>query len=144
MTITTRTALSSLLVAAVALPGAASAAAGGAAQAPDIGPQKTLSAGAVAPATIPGTGLKKGQKLRSGQKLVYRTVHIADSGTAQFSLTCGTAGSRLRGLGPSGEAIFNLDQRSSAYVGKRSVKLKAVAPKGASQASGTMFALCQR
>ena len=71
-------------------------------------------------------------------------MHVTDSGTAQFSLTCGTAGSRLRGLGPSGEAIFNLDQRSSAYVGKRSVKLKAVTPKGASQASGTMLALCQR
>lgn len=137
--------LTTVAIAAAALPGAAAAAQAGAAQAPDIGAQKTLTAGAVSPVTVPGTGLKKGQKLRKGQKLVSRTVELNDAKTARFTLSCGTAGSRLRGLGyaEGGKARFNLDGPSN-YVGKRSVKLRADSPKDISDARGTMYALCAR
>lgn len=137
--------LTTIAIAAATLPGAAVAAQAGAAQAPDVGAQKTLTAGAVSPITVPGTGLRKGQKLKKGQKLVSRTVALGDAKTARFTLSCGTAGSRLKGLGyaDGGQARFNIEG-SSNYVGKRSVRLRADAPKDAGDARGTMYALCAR
>jgi phage-related tail protein len=88
---TIRTALAALAV-AVAAPAVAAGAQAGAAQAPEVGAQKTLTAGKVAPVTIPGTGLKKGMKLKSGQKLVFRAIALGDSKTVRFTLSCGTAG----------------------------------------------------
>lgn len=142
---TIRTALTTLAVAAATVPAVAAGAQAGAAQAPEVGAQKTLTAGRTAPVTIPGTGLKKGMKLKSGQKLVSRTIAMGDSTTVRFTLSCGTAGLRLEGLGyaEGGKARFNLDG-SSDYVGKRSVKPRADAPKGVADAHGTMYALCAR
>lgn len=141
---TIRTALAALAV-AVTAPAVAAGAQAGAAQAPEVGAQKTLTAGKVAPVTIPGTGLKKGMKLKSGQKLVFRSIALGDSKTVRFTLSCGTAGSKLKGLGyaEGGKARFNLDGGSN-YVGKRSVKLRADAPKDVTDAHGTMYALCAR
>lgn len=141
-----RSAVTALTVAAVSVPAVAAAAQAGAAQAPDIGAQKTLTAGKVAPVTIPGTGLKKGMKLKAGQKLVFRTVTVHDGGTARFTLSCGAkASSRLKSLGHAegGKVRFNLDG-SADYVGRRSVKLRADAPRDVANASGTLYAFCAR
>jgi len=137
--------LTALAVAAATVPAVAAGAQAGAAQAPEVGAQKTLTAGKTAPITIPGTGLKKGMKLKPGQKLVSGTVAMGDARTVRFTLSCGMAGSTLKGLGhpEGGKARFNLDGGSD-YVGKRSVKLRADAPKGTTDARGTMYALCAR
>lgn len=139
-----RTAVTAAAIAATVPAGALAQA--GAAQAPEVSAQKTITAGKAAPVTIPGTGLKKGMKLKSGQKLVFRTVDVGEGTTARFGLSCGTTSkTRLKGLGfaEGGKARFQLDG-SIDYVGKRSVRLRANAPKGAASAGGTMYALCAR
>ena len=140
-----RTALAALALAGVTLPGTAIAQDVGAAQAPEVGPQKTLTAGKKAPATIPGTGLRKGMRIAKGTKLVSRTVAVSDGETVRFTLSCGKASTVLRGIGMAegGEAIVNLDQRPG-YLGKRSVKLKADAPRTSPDARTTAYALCAR
>lgn len=144
-TVITTAVITTAAIAAVAVPAGALAQAG-AAQAPEISAQKTLTAGRAAPVTIPGTGLKKGMKLKSGQKLVYRTVDVGEGTTARFTLSCGARSTtRLRGLGlAEGVKVrFQLDGPTS-YVGKRSVRLRANAPKDAASAGGSMYALCAR
>jgi hypothetical protein len=141
----TRPALAALALVGVMLPGTALAQTVGAAQAPDVGPQKTLTAGKKAPTTIPGTGLKKGMTIKKGTKLVSRTVAVSDGETVRFTLSCGKARTVLRGIGMAegGKAIVNLDGRGS-YLGKRTVTLKADAPRSSPDARTTAYALCAR
>lgn len=141
----TRTTLAAFAfaLAGVAVPGSAVAQSVGAAQAPDVGPVKTLTAGKKAPVTIPGTGLKKGMTIKKGTKVVSRAVTVADGETVRFTLSCGKGGSTFMGLGTGGEAIFNLDQRAS-YVGRRSVRLKADTARATGDSAGVMYGLCVR
>ena len=69
-----------------------------AADAPVVGSQKTSTA-RTAPATIPGTGIQKGERLPNGARIVYRDVTIEGSQIARFTIKA-PAGKRLRGLAP--------------------------------------------
>lgn len=134
---TTTKILTTLALAAVVAPGAALAAQSG-----DVGPQQTLKAGQKSPIRIIGTDVRKGDTLKKGQKLVFRTVEVQPGDTARFTISCGK-GYEHQGLTPTeGGPILNLDQKAS-YLGKRSVKLRADGEKGR-KARGTMYALCGR
>jgi hypothetical protein len=83
----------------------ASAGTAAAADAPVVSSQKTLSA-KTAPVTVPGTGIKKGQRLPSGARVVYRDVTLEGRQTVRLSLRarrqgdprpCSRRARRLRG-----------------------------------------------
>lgn len=70
-----------------------------AADAPVVSPQKT-SASRHSPVLIPGTGIKKGEVLPKGAKLIYRDVTVGPKQKVTFSL-----------LAPQGKTIRALAER---------------------------------
>jgi hypothetical protein len=113
-----------------------------AADAPVVGAQKTSSA-KTAPLTIPGTGVKKGERLPSGARLVYRDVTLEGKQTATFTIKA-PAGKRLRGLVPTeGQVGFAVVDRGS-YVGHQKVKVRTFAARNATgEISGRIYGLAR-
>lgn len=124
---------------AVALLGSAGVAT--AAEAPVVSAQSTMS-GSTAPVTVPGTGVKKGERLPKGARIVFRDVTL--EGKQQVRLTLkAPAGKRLRGL-----AVREIDKvgfvvvQKSSYVGRPKVQVRAfAAPKAEGEATGRIYAL---
>jgi hypothetical protein len=114
MTITSKLAAAAsvaLLAASVALLGASGVAA--AAGAPLVGAQHTSPA-RTAPVTIPGTGIKQGERLASGARLIYRDVTLEGKQKVTFTLKA-PSGKRLRGLVPkTGDVGFAPGSTSAA------------------------------
>jgi hypothetical protein len=105
--------------AAVALLAASGAAA---ADAPTVSSQKTLTT-KTAPVTIAGTGIKKGQRLPSGARIVYREVTLEDRQTVKLTLRA-PAGKTIRGLAPAGHVGFTVTDKGN-YVGAKKVGVRA-------------------
>jgi hypothetical protein len=111
-----------------------------AAQAPVVSAQKTSPA-TTAPLTIPGTGVKKGARLPSGARLIYREVTLEGAQKATFALRA-PAGKRLRGLVPSNDHVGFAVVDKGSYVGHKQVKVRAFAdPKAAGEVSGRIYGL---
>jgi hypothetical protein len=125
--------------ATVALLAAAGTAA--AADAPVVSSQKTLGA-KTAPVTIPGTGIKKGQRLRSGARVVYRDVTLEGGQTARLSLRA-PAGKTIRGLAPAGRVGFAVVDKGD-YVGRQRVTVRAFKdPNLAGEVTGRIYGLAR-
>lgn len=125
--------------AALALAGSGVAAA---ADAPIVGAQKTSPA-KTAPMTIPGTGVKKGDRLPRGARLIYRDVTLEGKQTAGRVVLRAPAGKTIRGL-----AVRDRDQvgfvvtDEGNYVGRRQVASRAfVNPRVAGEQTGRIYGL---
>jgi hypothetical protein len=107
---------------ALALAGTGVAAA---ADAPVVGAQKTSPA-KIAPLTIPGTGVKKGSRLPSGARLVYRDVTLEGKQKVARVVIRAPKGKTIRGL-----AVRDRDQvgfvvtDGGNYVGRKQVASRA-------------------
>jgi hypothetical protein len=134
--ITTRRVAGTCLVASLAMTGVAAAAAP-----PSVSKERTWT-GAKAPLTIPGTGVKKDARLPRGDRIVFRTVTLAEGQKLDLTITA-PAGKRLRGLAVAETARVAFTVVSPRnYVGHRSVKVKAfAAPHQTGTHSGRIFAL---
>ena len=124
---------------AVALLGSAGVAT--AAEAPVVSAQKTLS-GSKAPVTVPGTGVKKGERLPKGARIVFRDVTL--QGTQQVRLTLkAPAGKKLRGLAVrENDKVGFVVVHKGSYVGQAKVQVRAyAAPKTEDEATGRIYAL---
>ncbi len=108
--------------AALALAGSGAATA---ADAPVVGAQKTSSA-RTAPLTIPGTGVKKGERLPSGARLVYRDVTLEGKQTVSRVVIRAPKGKTIRGLAVRGadQVGFAVTDRGN-YVGRKQVASRA-------------------
>lgn len=112
-----------------------------AADAPVVGAQKTATA-RTAPATIPGTGVQKGERLPSGARIVYRDVTIEGNQIARFTIKA-PAGKRLRGLAPrEGSHVgFAVTSRGN-YAGRTKVSLRAYKnPHAGGEVTGRIYGL---
>ena len=110
-----------------------------AAQAPVISKEHTLRR-TTAPLTIPGTGVKKGDRLPSGDRIVYRTVTL-DRGQKPTFKVAAPAGKTLQGLA-NGAGLGFAVVSPRHYVGHRSVTVRAfAAPKASGRSSGRIYAL---
>jgi len=94
----------------------------GAADAPVVSSQKTLTT-KTAPVTIAGTGIKKGQRLPSGARIIYREVTLEDRQTVKLTLRA-PAGKTIRGLAPAGHVGFTVTDKGN-YVGRKKVGVRA-------------------
>jgi hypothetical protein len=134
--ITTRRVAGVCLVASLAMSGVAVAAA-----APSVSKERTWTR-AKAPLTVPGTGVKKGARLPRGDRIVFRTVTLAQGQKVDVKITA-PAGKRLRGLAvaENGRVEFTVVSPRH-YVGHRSVEVRAFAtPHTTGTHSGRIFAL---
>ncbi len=113
-----------------------------AADAPVVSAQKTLET-RTAPVTIPGTGVKKGEKLPSGARIIYRDVTLEGDQRTTARLLA-PKGSTLRGLAHregSQQVGFRVI-RPTNYGGKRRVFVRAHRlGKAATEGTGRIFAL---
>ena len=125
--------------AALALAGSGVAAA---ADAPVVGPQKTSTA-KTAPATIPGTGIEKGERLAKGARIVYRDVTLEGSQTVRKLVMRAPAGKRFRGLVPrEGDEIGFVVTTKGNYVGKARVTLRVYTdPNADGEQTGRIYGL---
>ena len=112
-----------------------------AADAPVVSAQKTSTA-RTAPLTIPGTGVKKGARLPSGARLVYRTVTLEGKQKTLLTIKA-PAGKTLRGLVPvEGSHVGFVVVKPVAYAGKRSVQVRAFGDnKVDGEVTGRIYAL---
>jgi len=111
-----------------------------AAEAPVVGPQKTSPA-KVAPLTIPGTGVHKGDTLPKGAKLVYRDVTMAKGQKPELTITA-PAGTKLRGLVPDDtKPVAFVVIGKGSYVGKTTVKVRAYLAPKTGEGTGRLYAL---
>ena len=135
MTITRKLTIATT-VAALAVSGVAAAA-----DAPVVGAQKT-SAAKTAPATIPGTGIQKGERLPSGARIVYRDVTLEGKQIARFTIKA-PAGKRVRGLAPrEGSDVGFVVTTSGNYAGRAKVALRAYTnPKAGGEVTGRIYGL---
>jgi hypothetical protein len=112
-----------------------------AAEAPVVSAQKASTA-KTAPLTVPGTGLKKGARLPSGARLVYREVTL--EGKQKVLLTIkAPAGKTLRGLAPvEGSHVGFVVVKPLHYGGRRSVQVRAFGDgKASGETTGRIYAL---
>jgi hypothetical protein len=110
------------------------------AAAPVVSPQKTANV-RIAPITIPGTGVHKGDRLPKRARLVYRDVTLDSGQTARLTIRA-PKGKRLRGLAPAGTDVGFTVRRPRDYRGHRVVRLKAFTANGvADPANGRIYAL---
>jgi hypothetical protein len=116
------------VVAALAMSGVAAAA-----TAPVVSKEKTVTA-TKAPVAI--GSVKKGAKLPSGDKVVFRTVSLAKGQKASVTMTA-PKGKALRALAKSGKIKFTVVSPKK-FAGKASVKLSVTAT---TKAKGTIYAL---
>lgn len=114
-----------------------------AAEAPVVGKQHTSTA-RIAPATIPGAGNQKGEKLPSGARLVYRDVTLRGRQTATLTLRA-PAGKTIRALMPKegGDVGFLVTTRGD-YSGRREVALRAYKnPQAGGEVSDRIYGLAR-
>ncbi len=131
------------ITAATALLALAGSGVAAAADAPVVGAQHSSTA-KTAPVTIPGTGIKKGQKLPRGARIVFRDVTLEGTQTAKLSLRA-PAGKTIRALAPreGGDIGFVVTTKSS-YVGRASVALRAYTnPKADGEVTGRIYGLAR-
>ena len=116
MTITRKIAA---VTAIAALAGSGLAAAHGT---PVVSDQKT-SASRYAPVLIPGTGIKKGERLPQGAKIVYRDITIVAGQEKTFALRA-PQGKTMRALAERNDRHvgFQVNNRRS-YVGRKHISL---------------------
>jgi hypothetical protein len=108
--------------AALALAGTGVAAAAGA---PVVGAQQTSPA-TTAPLTIPGTGVKKGDRLPSGARLVYRDVALEGNQKVSRVVIRAPKGKTIRGLAVrSGDQVGFVVTDEGNYVGRKQVASRA-------------------
>lgn len=95
-----------------------------------------------APLTIPGTGVKKGDRLPRGDRLVFRTATLEKGQTVRFRMRA-TGDRTLRGLAPGGQAVGFAVVRPLHYAGRCAVTVKAYVPSnaGAGAHTGRIWAL---
>jgi hypothetical protein len=107
-------------VAAIAATGVAAAA-----DAPVVGKQQTSPA-TRAPLTIPGTGVKKGDKLPHGARLVYRDVTLEGKQKIGRLVIRAPKGKTIRGLAvrEGSDVDFTVTDHGN-YVGRRQVASRA-------------------
>lgn len=123
---------------AVALLGSAGVATG--AEAPVVSAQSTLTG--KAPVTVPGTGLKKGERLPKGARIVFRDVTLEGDQKVRLTLKA-PAGKKLRGLAVrENDEIGFVVVHKGSYVGRSKVQVRAfAAPKAEGEATGRIYAL---
>lgn len=119
----------------------ASAGVATAADAPIVSKQHTSTAKS-APLTIPGSGLKKGDRLPSGARLVYRNVTLEGDQTATFNIKA-IHGKRLRGLATKeGQDVGFMVVNRRDYAGKTKVQVRAYAnPNADGEVEGRIYGL---
>jgi hypothetical protein len=120
----------------------ASAGVATAAEAPVVSAQKTATG--KAPVTVPGTGLKKGQSLPKGARIVYRDVTLEGSQKVRLTLKA-PAGKQLRGLATrDGDKVGFAVVQKGSYVGQTKVQVRAfAAPKADGGVTGRIYALAR-
>lgn len=123
---------------AVALLGSAGVAT--AAEAPVVSAQRTVTG--TAPVTVPGTGVKKGERLPKGARIVFRDVTLEGDQEVRLTLKA-PAGKKLRGLATrEGDEVGFVVVRKGSYVGRSKVQVRAyAAPKAEGEATGRIYAL---
>jgi hypothetical protein len=110
-----------------------------AADAPVVSAQHTASV-TRAPLTIPGTGIKKGERLPSGARLIYRDVTLEGKQTVTLTLRA-PSGKRLRGLADESDVGFATVGKG-AYSGHKQVKVRTFANKNvAGEVTGRIYGL---
>jgi hypothetical protein len=120
------------------LAGAGTAAA---AEAPVVSSQKTLGA-KTAPVTIAGTAVKKGERLPSGARVVYRDVTLEGRQAVRLSLRA-PAGKTIRGLAPVGRVGFAVVGKGD-YVGRTRVTVRAYKDRNvAGEVTGRIYGLAR-
>jgi hypothetical protein len=116
---TTRLFAASVTVAALAAGGVAAAA-----ETPVVGEQGTLNV-TRAPVTFPGTGVKKGERLPSGARVIFRDVTLEGEQEARLRLRA-PRDRTLRGLAiREGAPIGVATVSAGSYVGRRQVVVRA-------------------
>ena len=131
-----------LLIASTTAAVLASAGAAAAADAPVVSAQRTHTG--PSPLTVPGTGIKAGELLPKGARLISRDVTLEGNQAARLVLRA-PVGKTLRGVGmPEGQKVrFQLVGQSS-YVGRRQVTLRAtVARQVDGEVKGRAYALAR-
>ncbi len=119
----------------------ASAGTAAAADAPIVSSQKTLSA-KTAPVTVPGTGIKTGQRLPKGARIVYRDVTLEGRQTVRLSLRA-PAGKTIRGLAPAGRVGFAVVDKGD-YTGRTKVSVRAFKDRNvAGEVTGRIYGLAR-
>jgi hypothetical protein len=126
--------------AALALAGAGVAAAG---DAPGVGAPHSSTA-KTAPVSIPGTGIKKGDRLPKGARIVFRDVTLQGKQTAKLTLRA-PAGKTIRALAPKeGIDIGFVVTTKGNYAGRKSVALRAYKnPKAGGEVTGRIYGLAR-
>jgi hypothetical protein len=92
--------------------------------------------------TIPGTGVKKGERLPSGARIVFRDVTLEQGQTAKLTVRA-PKGKTLRGLAQreGGKVDFVVVDRGN-YAGRKQVQVRAYLAKGADgEQTGRIYAL---
>ena len=125
--------------AALALAGSGVAAA---ADAPVVSAQKTSTA-TTAPATIPGTGVKQGQRLPAGARIVYRDVTLEGKQTVNLTIKRarrqdGSAGSSRATRATSASSS---PTRATTPAASRSRCARTSNPKAAGEVTGRIYGL---
>lgn len=112
-----------------------------AADAPVVSKQHTSTAKS-APLTIPGSGVKKGERLPSGARLVYRDVTLEGDQTATFNIKA-IHGKRLRGLATKeGQDVGFMVVNRRSYAGTTKVQVRAYAnPNADGEVEGRIYGL---
>ncbi len=123
-------------VALLAVAGSAAAA-----DAPVVSSQQTLGA-KTAPVTIAGTGIKKGQRLPKGARIVYRDVTLEGHQKVRLSLRA-PAGKTIRGLAPAGRVGFTVIDKGD-YAGRKRVSVRAYKdPNVVGEVTGRIYGLAR-
>jgi hypothetical protein len=108
-----------------------------AARAPVVSKERTFT-GTKAPVAI--AGVRKGARLPSGDRVVFRSVTLSKGQKVSVTLTA-PSGKRLRGLAKSGKITFTVVS-PKAFTGKRSVKVRvSPAAKATGRVTGRIYAL---
>jgi hypothetical protein len=98
------------------------------------------------PVTIPGSGVKRGDRLARGEVLVRRLTSAVGGRRRIITLRC-PSGTRHAGLGTfdASRIGFGVVDRGS-YIGRRSVRVRVTAPPGTKAGAvvrASIFALCE-
>jgi hypothetical protein len=114
-----------------------------AADAPVVGAQHSSTA-KTAPVSIPGTGIKKGDRLPSGARIVFRDVRLQGKQTAKLTLRA-PDGKTIRGLASKeGIDVGFVVTTKGNYAGRRSVALRAYKnPKAGGEVTGRIYGLAR-
>jgi hypothetical protein len=131
------------LTAATAVIALAGSGVAAAADAPVVGSQHSSTA-KTAPVTIPGTHIKKGDRLPNGARIVFRDVTLEGRQTARLTLRA-PAGKTIRALAPKeGIDIGFVVTTKGNYAGRKSVALRAYTnPKAGGEVTGRIYGLAR-